>query len=48
VNVFNIRSLDFLPSEIFNMMPYFITLLTLVIFSGKDHAPRAVGQPYEK
>ena len=48
VNVFNIRSLDFLPSEIFNMMPYFITLLTLVIFSGKDHAPRAVGQPYDK
>jgi len=48
VNVFNIRKLDFLPSEIFNMLPYLITLLTLVFFSGKDHAPRAVGQPYEK
>jgi len=43
VNVFNIRSLDFLPSEIFNMLPYLITLLTLVIFSGKDYAPRALG-----
>jgi len=43
VNVFNIRSLDFLPSEVFNMLPYLITLLTLVIFSGKDHAPRSVG-----
>jgi len=48
VNVFNIRSLDFLPSEIFNMLPYLITLLTLVIFSGKDHAPRSVGVPYDK
>jgi simple sugar transport system permease protein len=48
VNVFNIRSLDFLPSEIFNMMPYLITLLTLVIFSGKDYAPKAVGQPFDK
>jgi simple sugar transport system permease protein len=48
VNIFNIRSLDFMPSEIFNMMPYLITLLTLVIFSGKEYAPRAVGQPYDK
>ncbi|MDR0463706.1 MAG: ABC transporter permease [Treponema sp.] len=44
VNIFNIRSLDFLPSEVFNMLPYFITLLTLVVFSGKDHAPRALGE----
>ena len=48
VNVFNIRSLDFMPSEVFNMLPYLITLLTLVVFSGKEHAPRAVGQPYDK
>jgi len=46
VNIFNIRSLDFLPSEVFNILPYFITLLTLVIFSGKDYAPKAAGQPY--
>lgn len=48
VNVFNIRSLDFLPSEIFNMLPYLITLLTLVIFSKKDYAPKAVGQSFDK
>jgi simple sugar transport system permease protein len=44
VNIFNIESLRFLPSEVFNMLPFFITLMTLVIFSGKDHAPRALGQ----
>jgi len=48
VSIVNIRSLRFLPSEVFNMTPYLITLLTLVIFSGKDHAPRAVGLSYDK
>ncbi|MCL2069380.1 MAG: ABC transporter permease [Treponema sp.] len=48
VNIINIERLRALPSEFFSMMPYLITLLTLVIFSGKDHAPRAVGQPYDK
>jgi simple sugar transport system permease protein len=48
VNVFNIRSLDFMPPEIFNMLPYLVTLATLVIFSGKDYAPKAVGQPFNK
>jgi len=43
VNVFNIRSLDFLPSDLFNMLPYIITLLTLVVFSGKETAPKALG-----
>jgi len=47
VHIFNIKSLNFIPSEIFNMLPYLITLLTLVVFSGKEHAPRAVGQPYD-
>jgi len=48
VNIINIKSLHKLPSEVFSMMPYLITLLTLVIFSGKDHAPRAAGQPYDR
>jgi len=48
VNIINIRGLQFLPPEAFNAMPYFITLITLVIFSGKEYAPRAVGQPYDK
>ena len=48
VNIVNITALRALPSELFSAMPYLITLVTLVIFSGKDYAPRAVGQPYDK
>jgi len=48
VNFINIKGLGFLPSEAFSMMPYIITLVTLVIFSGKDYAPRAAGQPLDK
>jgi simple sugar transport system permease protein len=48
VNIINIKSLQFLPAEFFNMLPYLITLITLVVFSGKDYAPRASGQPYDK
>jgi simple sugar transport system permease protein len=48
VNIINIKGLQFLPSEFFNALPYFITLITLVLFSGKDYAPRASGQPYDK
>jgi simple sugar transport system permease protein len=48
VNIVNISSLHFLPSEFFNMLPYLITLITLVLFSGKDYAPRAIGKPYDK
>jgi len=48
VNIVNIKGLQFLPSEVFSMMPYLITLLTLVVFSGKEHAPRAAGQSYDE
>jgi simple sugar transport system permease protein len=48
VNIVNIERLRTLPSEFFSLLPYLITLLTLVIFSGRDYAPRAVGQPYDK
>jgi simple sugar transport system permease protein len=44
----NIEGLRRLPPEFFSIMPYVITIVTLVIFSGKDYAPKAVGQPYEK
>lgn len=44
----NIPALRVLPSEFFSVMPYIITLVTLVLFSGKDYAPRASGQPYER
>ena len=45
VNSINVKSLQFLPSEVFNMTPYLITLLTLVVFSGKDYSPKAAGKP---
>jgi simple sugar transport system permease protein len=48
VNVVNIASLQFLPSEFFNALPYLITLITLVLFSGKDYAPRAAGKAFDK
>lgn len=44
----NISVLRFLPPEFFSILPYVITLVTLVVFSGKDYAPAAAGQPYEK
>ncbi|HNX73276.1 MAG TPA: ABC transporter permease [Spirochaetales bacterium] len=44
----NIESLRFLPSEFFSVLPYIITLVTLVVFSGRNYAPRASGQPYER
>ncbi len=37
-----------MPTEVFNIMPYAITLLTLVIFSGKNYAPASAGIPYVK
>jgi len=33
-----------LPAEVFSALPYLITLLALVAFSGKNYAPRALGQ----
>jgi simple sugar transport system permease protein len=38
------KNLQFIPSEFFSALPYLITLITLVLFSGKDYAPRAAGQ----
>ncbi|MBR7064603.1 MAG: ABC transporter permease [Treponema sp.] len=49
IYVVNIPSLrNALPTEFFSMMPYIITVLALIVFSGKNYAPRASGKPYEK
>lgn len=34
------------PGAVYNMLPYIISLLILVIFSKKSHAPKASGIPY--
>ncbi len=44
----NFTSLQSLPSEVWSILPYLITLLALVIFSGKNYAPLYDGVPYEK
>lgn len=38
----------FIPSQILAMLPYILTLIVLVLFVGKSHAPRANGEPYVK
>lgn len=49
IYVVNIPALhNMLPSEFFSLLPYVITLLALVVFSGKNYAPVASGKPYEK
>ena len=35
-----------IPGAVYNMLPYIISLLILVIFSKKSHAPKASGIPY--
>ncbi len=44
----DITLLKTLPAELFNIMPYAITLIALVLFSDRDYAPRSAGKPYEK
>lgn len=43
-----VPALRAMPSEVFNILPYAVTLLALVVFSGKNYAPASVGKPYEK
>lgn len=37
-----------LPSGVYNMMPYGISLLVLILFSKRSRAPKAAGQIYDK
>ncbi|SHJ84308.1 nucleoside ABC transporter membrane protein [Caminicella sporogenes DSM 14501] len=45
---YQIPFLSKLPQEFFWAFPYILTIIALVLFSGKSVAPRAVGKPYEK
>jgi len=44
----NFPSLKSVPTEVFNIFPYLITLIALVLFSGKNYAPASDGKPYIK
>lgn len=46
VNIPSLRNL--FPAEFFSLLPYLITLLALVVFSGKNYAPLSAGKPYEQ
>lgn len=48
VVAYQIPFLSKLPQEFFYAFPYILTIIALVIFSGKSVAPRAVGKPYDK
>ena len=37
-----------LPSTVYNMFPYIISLVVLVFVSKKSRAPKAEGIPYDK
>ena len=37
-----------LPSTVYNMLPYIISLLVLALTSSKSRAPKAEGIPYDK
>ncbi len=37
-----------IPSTVYNMFPYIISLIVLVFVSGKSRAPKAEGIPYDK
>ncbi len=48
VVAYQIPLLKKLPQEFFWAFPYILTIIALVVFSGKAVGPKAVGQPYEK
>jgi simple sugar transport system permease protein len=48
VSITNIKGIQFIPSEMFSMLPFLITLLTLVVFGERYNAPKAIGQSYYK
>jgi simple sugar transport system permease protein len=48
VSIANIKGIQFIHLEMFNMMPFLITLLTLVVFGERKNAPKAIGQSYYK
>ena len=40
--------LNLIPSEFFSVIPYVVTIIALIIFSGKSVGPKASGQIYDE
>jgi general nucleoside transport system permease protein len=43
----DISFLQAVPQEFFHLLPYALTVMALVVFSGKSVGPRAAGEPYD-
>jgi len=44
----DISFLSTFPQEFFNAIPYFLTVVALVIFSSQEAGPKAAGEPFDK
>lgn len=43
----DIALLQAVPQDFFHLLPYALTVVALVVFSGKSVGPRAAGEPYD-
>jgi general nucleoside transport system permease protein len=43
----DIALLQSVPQDFFHLLPYALTVMALVVFSGKSVGPRAAGEPYD-
>jgi len=43
----DIPFLQAIPQDFFHLLPYALTVVALVVFSGKSVGPRAAGEPYD-
>ncbi len=44
----NVAWIGSLPNEFYWALPYVLTVIALVVFSGKSVGPKAAGEPYDK
>lgn len=44
----NMEFIGELPNEFYDSLPYVLTIIALIIFSGRSVGPKAAGEPYDK
>lgn len=47
-NALGISFLSHLPNEFYQAIPYVLTIVALILFSGRSVGPKAAGEPYDK